>query len=457
LKTGISMQSEIASRLERLLGPGALIQDAPGQYAIDEVIPSAIVQPANADEIAAVLRIANEEDWVVAPFGGGTRQQTGRTPERVDVVLSTARLNKIEIYDPGDLTISLQSGVLVDDVLRECALHRQFLPLEAPPGATVGGALSAADSGPLRAGFGAPRDFCIGLSFITGDGVPGRGGGRVVKNVAGYDMMKLMIGSHGSLSVVTSANFKLFPRPTDTATFLCGFESLADLIRVRDWLLRSPLAPIAAEIINPAAHEYLSDSEARDPDHWAPEAGKAKATAIWQLALRFAGSEGVLARCRREVGARCNHELHGPDEAAFWQAFHRFEQRVLTRNRNAMLFQVSVPIAEVQSAIEAAEIAATNYNFVSAVVGRATVGALLIASMPLAIDPPSVTQFANAASDFRSRLSKAASAVVLRCPLEAKQHFDVWGSTPTDTELMQKIKRALDPKGVLNRGRFLVA
>jgi glycolate oxidase FAD binding subunit len=279
----------------------------------------------------------------------------------------------------------------------------------------------------------------------------------VVKNVAGYDLMKLMIGSHGSLGVIVSANFKLFPKPTDTVTFLCGFESLAELIHMRDWLLHSPLTPIAVEIINPAAHEYLSDSEARDPDHWAPDANISKPADTWQLAIRFAGSESVLARCRRELGARCSHELHGGNESAFWQAFHGFESRLLTKNRNAMLFQVHVPIAEVQLAIEAAEVAATNYNFVSAVIGRATVGSLLIAFTPLAIDPPSVTQFASAASDFRSRLSKASSAVVLRCPLEAKQHFDVWGSTPTDTELMEKIKRALDPKGVLNRWRFMVA
>jgi glycolate oxidase FAD binding subunit len=451
------MQSEIASRMERLLGATAVIPDASHeQYAVDDIVPSAVVQPANADEIAAVLRIANEEDWVVVPFGGGTRQRAGGTPPRVDVVLSTARLNKIEIYDPGDLTISLQSGAVIEDVVQQCEVHRQLLPLEAPSGATIGGALASGDSGPLRAGFGAARDFCIGLSFVTGDGESARGGGRVVKNVAGYDMMKLMIGSYGSLGVIVSANFKLFPKPITTATFLCNFESLAQLMKMRDALLHSPLTPIAVEMISPAAHEYLGDSEARDPDHWSPDPAALNATAQWQLAIRFSGSNRVLERCRQEIGTRSKHELHGPDETAFWQSFHRFESRVITKNRNAMLFQINVPIAEAQQAIEAAQTAATDYTFVAAVVGRATVGSLLIAFMPLAIDPPSVMQFAGAASDFRSRLSKGSSAVVLRCPVEAKQHFDVWGSTPTDTELMRKIKHALDPKGVLNRGRFLV-
>jgi hypothetical protein len=121
-----------------------------------------------------------------------------------------------------------------------------------------------------------------------------------------------------------------------------------------------------------------------------------------------------------------------------------------------MIFHVDVPIAESQTALEAAQTAAVEYNFVAAVLGRVTLGSFDIAFLPLAIDPPSVMQFAGAASNFRSRLSKSSSAVVVRCPLEAKHHFDVWGSTPTDIPLMQKIKRALDPKGILNRGRFLV-
>jgi glycolate oxidase FAD binding subunit len=451
------MQSEIASRMERLLGVAGVIQEAHHErYAVDQIVPGAVVQPANPDEIAAVLRIANEEDWVVVPFGGGTRQHAGGTPPRVDVVLSTARLKKIEIYDPGDLTISLQSGAVIEEVVQQCGVHRQLLPLEAPSGATIGGALASGDSGPLRAGFGSARDFCIGVSFVTGDGESARGGGRVVKNVAGYDMMKLMIGSYGSLGVIVSANFKLFPKPISTATFRCNFESLPELMKMRDALLHSPLTPIAVEMISPAAQAYLSDSEARDPDHWSPDPATLNAPSHWQLAIRFSGSDRVLARCRHEVGTRSNHELDGSDEAAFWRSFHRFESRVITKNRNAMLFQVNVPIAEVVQAIEAAQTVATDYTFVAAVVGRATVGSLLIAFMPLAIDPPGVMQFAGAASDFRSRLSKASSAVVLRCPVEAKQHFDVWGSTPTDTELMRKIKQALDPKGVLNRGRFLV-
>jgi glycolate oxidase FAD binding subunit len=454
-----STQAPVGLRFESLLGSefAATDQLILDKHAIDGIAPQVLVRPGCAEEISAILRIANEENWSVAPFGGRTRQHVGRTPERVDIVLSTDRLNQIETYDPGDLTISLQAGVNVEHVTRTCAEHRQLLPIDGAPGSTIGGAVAAAEGGPLRTGFGGLRDFCIGISFITADGLSGRGGGRVVKNVAGYDLMKLMIGSYGSLGVITSANFKVFPSPQRTATFVCDFHCLAEALKFRDRLLNSPLAPIAAELVSPEAIEYLGDAEPRDPDHWAPETPVSSKSG-WQIALRFAGSQRMLQRCRREVSSLITRELtgNGSEEPDFWQLVSGFEQRMSKRQRNAMIFHLDVPIAESQTALEAAQTAAVEYNFVAAMVGRVMLGSFEVAFLPLAIDPPSVMQFAGAASNFRSRLSKASSAVVVRCPLEAKHHFDVWGSTPTDILLMQKIKRALDPKGILNRGRFLV-
>ena len=459
MNSATMLRADISSRFESLLGTQSALSDASALEgcAIDGVSPEVVLYPENAEQIAAALRIANEGNWVVVPFGSGTRQHVGHVPERVDVVLSTERLNRIEAYDPGDLTIALQAGASVPQIVEQCAEHRQLLPIDTPEGATVGGALASAESGPLRAGFGAVRDFCIGVSFITGDGVSGRGGGRVVKNVAGYDLMKLMIGSYGSLGVIVSANFKLFPLPQQTITCICEFESLREAIVLRDWLLKSPLSPIAAEILNPPALEYLRDTEARDPDDWAPESPGLVQKSRWRMAIRFAGSDRVLARCRRELSSSVSRELNGVEEADFWKRLAGFERRVAARHRNAMIFHVNVPMAESQPTLEAAYVAANDYNFLAVVVGRATLGSFVIAFAPLAIDPPSVTQFAGAASEFRSQLSNSSSALVVRCPREAKQHFDVWGSTPTDIELMQKVKRALDPKGILNRGRFFVA
>ncbi|HJW98957.1 MAG TPA: FAD-binding oxidoreductase [Terriglobales bacterium] len=458
MNQGTIVQRDLGSRFENLLGTAVVLTDTTDlqRYAIDSVVPRLVLQPESTEQIAAALRVCTEENWTVVPFGKGTRQHIGRMPDQVDVALSTEKLNHIESYDPGDLTISLQAGVSLAHAVAACAEHRQLLPIEAPEGTTIGGALSTSSAGPLRAAFGGLRDFCIGVNFISGDGMNGRGGGRVVKNVAGYDLMKLMIGSHGSLAIITSANFKLFPSPQQTITFVCEFASLGEGLALRDSLLRSPLSPLACEIVSPSAIEYLSESEPHDPDEWAPEPSTQN-TAAWQLMIRFAGSDRVLARLRHELAASVSRELSGAGETDLWNQVGTFEERLLKHHRNAMIFQVELPLADSRSAIQAAESSATDYNFVAAITGRATVGSLIVAFLPLAIDPPAVTQFVSAASDFRSRLSKASSAVVMRCPREAKQHFDVWGSIPTDIELMQKVKRALDPQGILNRGRFLVA
>ena len=454
---GLTMPVGMNSRFETLLGSNGILAEptALERYAIEGISPRLVLQPENAEEISAILRICNEQQWTVVPFGSGTRQDIGRTPDGVDVVLSTEKLTRVEAYDPGDLTISLEAGVRVAEAAAACAEHHQLLPIEAER-STIGGALATAQSGPLRVGFGGLRDFCIGISFVTGDGISGRGGGRVVKNVAGYDLMKLLIGSYGSLGVITSANFKVFPLPRQTLTLICEFSSVVELIRLRDALLTSPLSPLACEIISPAAAEYLHDSEPRDPDHWAPEAPNSSTTAAWKLALRFAGSDRILERIRRELSSSISSGLNGAEETELWRQIGMFEQRIVGRHRNAMIFHLEVPIAQSQSALESAQAAAIDYNFVAAILGRATIGSCVIGFLPLAVDPPGVMQYAAAASAFRSRLSKSASSIVVRCPREAKQHFDVWGSTPTDLDLMQKVKRALDPGGILNRGRFLV-
>src|SRR5206468_8230111 len=140
------------------------------------------------------------------------------------------------------------------------APNGQFLPLDAPhpDHATVGGTLAAAMHGPLKHGYGGARDYCVGVQFVTGDGKLAKAGGRVVKNVAGYDLMKLMIGSYGSLGVITSASLRVYPRPKQTRTFVMQCGSREEALTMRDRIVRSPLAPICLEIASPRALEYLN-------------------------------------------------------------------------------------------------------------------------------------------------------------------------------------------------------
>ena len=429
------------------------------EFEINGVAPAAAVSPASPEEVGAVLRLANERGLVVAPAGGLTKQQIGGVPERIDILLSTTRLDKIEQYDPGDLTIAVAAGMPFAAMQRQLLEHQQWVPCDAAnlERATIGGLMATGAAGPLKSSFGHMRDFCIGVQFVTTDGKVVKGGGRVVKNVAGYDLMKLLTGSYGSLAVITRANFKVFPRPRQTRTFACSFASLDEALQFRTRLLQSPLTPMCMEIISPRAPEYLRDpGPVQDPDDYTPGQPVSLPAVEWQIVLRTAGSGNVLARYARELGTAVTRTLEGAAEERFWSWVSHFEQNVLARHRNAMVMYTHLPIQNVGAALQALDRAALDYNLIPAAVGRAATGNLVLAFVPLSVDPPSALQFANCVSAFRGLLPPGSSAEVAQCPKEAKHHFDVWGTTPTDVNMMRAVKRAIDPNNILNRGRFIV-
>jgi glycolate oxidase FAD binding subunit len=426
---------------------------------INGVAPALVVAPGSAEEVAAVLQLANERGMVVAPGGGCTQQDIGGVPERIDILLRTTRMNTIEHYDPGDLTVGIHAGMAFAQAQQRLAEHQQWLPFDPPnlERATIGGLLATGAAGPLKSAFGGMRDFCIGIQFATADGKVAKGGGRVVKNVAGYDLMKLLIGSYGSLAVITKANFKVFPKPRQTRSFICEFGSVEEALKFRGQLFRSPLTPICLEIISPRTPEYLCEPPpVRDADHYVPAGPVAAPSTSWQVALRAAGSDNVLSRYARDLGTAVSSSLEGSAEDRFWSWVSHFEYAVLDRHRNAMVMYTHLSLQGVAPALEALERTAPDYNFVPAIVGRAATGNLIMALIPLSVDPPSAMQYANCVSAFRGLLPPGSSAEVAHCPKEAKIHFDVWGTTPTDIAMMKAVKRAMDPNNILNRGRFIV-
>ncbi|MGA2904421.1 MAG: FAD-binding oxidoreductase [Candidatus Korobacteraceae bacterium] len=404
------------------------------------VAPGVAVEPASTEEIAAILHFANEHGLSVVPAGGFTQQQTGNVPSHIDVLLYTSRLTEVEHYDPGDLTIGIGAGCTIAHLSSKVGADGLLFAGDAPlpERATVGGLLATGMTGPLRHGYGGLRDYCIGIKFVSGDGRKGKGGGRVVKNVAGFDMMKLLIGSRGTLGIITGASFKLFPAPRRTSTFVAGFATVAEAIQYRNAVLRSPLSPMCLELVSPQAGALLP--------------GGGRSGKVWSIYIRAAGSDAVLGRYRTELGAAIALEIDGHNEYEVWRAIEDFSHTLPERYPDSVLISLSLPLADVQPVLNELESVAASRSLTLAAIGTVGVGRLLAGLWPAT---GSKANLVAAVSAFHDRLSHDASAAVLHCPNEMRPQAAAWEKTPTHFDSMRAIKRAMDPKDILNRGRFL--
>ncbi len=206
------------TRLESLIGTSYVVTDPATRatYAVDEIIPSAVSIPTSPEQAAEVVRFAALENLALIPCGARTKLQIGLPPSRYDIALDMTALNQIVHYDPGDLTLSAEAGTPIEKLNAHLLEHRQFLPLLVPwySRTTIGGTIASGIDSPLRQFYGTARDFLIGAEFIDGAGKLCKSGGRVVKNVTGYDLHKLLIGSLGTLAVITRRS----PRSLSTSS-----------------------------------------------------------------------------------------------------------------------------------------------------------------------------------------------------------------------------------------------
>ena len=195
-------------------------------YAVDGVLPNAVVLPSTVKELSEVVSLASDRGGAVTPYGGGTMMSLGNQPRGSGLVVVTTSLDGILQYEPSDLTITVQAGITLAKLAGVLAKEGQFLPLEVPfPGrATVGGLLAAAYSGPLSLFYGLPRDWLIGIRVVNANGTVTKAGGKVVKNVTGYDMNKLYTGSLGTLGIIAEATFKVAPKPPVSRTLAVSFS-----------------------------------------------------------------------------------------------------------------------------------------------------------------------------------------------------------------------------------------
>lgn len=334
------MTAGLATGLAGLVPPEALLTGPEREgWAVAGVVPEAVVLPGSADETAGVLGRASEEGWTVVPAGRGRWLDGGAPPERVDVVLGTRRMDRILHYEAADLTISVEAGMEMDALASRLAEEDQWLPLD-PPGAgegTVGALLATGTAGPLEAGFGRPRDHVLGGVLVTGDGRILRLGGRVVKNVAGFDLVRLAVGSRGALGVLTEATLRLFPRPERDVTLRLPSPDRAALIEAARAVATAPVPLAAVELVEAAGWDRGA------PPGAGPTAPDATGASAVLLVRALGGSDAVESTVETVLEtldvdrAGPPDRLEGPDSAAVHRRLGEIEDGASLVVRLALL------------------------------------------------------------------------------------------------------------------------
>lgn len=401
--------------------PGCVARDAGARDAIDGVQPRYVIEPDSADALAGLLAWASREHVSIVLRGGGTKLGWGRPPGRIDLVVSTARLNRLIEHAHGDLTATVEAGMPVAAFNGALGRHRQWLPVDSPfDAATVGGLIATNESGPLRQRHGTPRDLLIGIHLATTDGRLVKAGGNVVKNVAGYDLGRLMSGSFGGLAAIVGATFKLSPLPLASATVVAAFSDAA--------AVANAAAAIGASQLEPHAFDVYVGSAFRR-------------TLLIQFASTQEAVDAQVDGLRRLIAAERFDIVTGAQEAASWR-----QQTRGVWDAPGAVIKVSWLPASLGALLGLVERIGGAGATATEFVGRASVGAGL-----LRVDGDVRSQVA-AIERLRSDPG-VGHVVVVRGELAVKQQADVWG-VPADTvTVLRALKRTFDPAGILNAAR----
>src|ERR1700680_1357268 len=282
--------------------------------------------PRSPQELASRLVEANSKRQSITVCGNSTKTLMGGPIQDSDTTITTSCLNRVLEYDPRDLVVSVEAGISYRELSRLLAGHRQMIPLDPPfwDRATIGGLVAANTSGPRRRLYGSARDLVIGSAFATLEGKLIRSGGLVVKNVAGLDMAKRMIGLFGTLAAIAVVNFRVHPTPEGTRTFVQQFDQIAGVMAARNQVLQSRLQPTAIDIL--------------------------KSSAGYQLLIQAAGSRRVLDRYSREFeGAQA---LEGEEEEVLWQKIRELTPQFLVEHEDAAVMRVSCALSDVGRVLE---------------------------------------------------------------------------------------------------------
>lgn len=414
---------QLAQRLSAALDPAVVVvdNDSLAAYRVHGISPSLLVGPESLEQLVAVVRLCSEAKAVMIPCGGGTALAVGNPPRRADVFIRLDKLARIIEHDAANLTVSAECGVTLAALQTALGREKQFAPVDPPfpDRATLGGTIAANLNGPRRACYGGVRDLVIGIKVVLPGGELIKAGGKVVKNVAGYDMNKLFAGSLGTLGIIAEATLRVAPMAETAATLLAA-GSLAETETYARAIARTALLPAAVWVFN-------------------------KASSVWQVAVWCEGFSASVERQLRDLKNlaeqnRLNAQIvDGPAHLALWS-----ELRDLPLAPNRLTCRATVPRAAALDFLENSR----EWN-PQAVACDALTGTVWLS---LAVAPTALRDFHSIESSARERRGHA---VLLAAPPSLKKGVNVWGESPATLSIMREIKRQFDPDDLLNPGRFV--
>jgi glycolate oxidase FAD binding subunit len=421
-------REQLAEQLKVAIGADALSSqsEALATHRVAGKLPTLVCLPDSAEQIAAAVRVCVAAEASVAPWGGGTAMAIGNPPRQVDVVISTLRLNRIIDHDHANLTVTVESGLVLGALQTALFAHRQFVPFEPPfaERSTIGGIVAANLNGPRRSSLGSVRDLVIGMKVVLGSGEQIKAGGKVVKNVAGYDMCKLFTGSLGTLGILTEATLRLAPIPEESATSI-AHGSLTQVAKLASELVHTKLLPAAVFLGNGAKQQS------------------------WQLSVRFDGFAATVARQLADLASLARQRgidtetRSAESERQMWRA-----TADLPLQTDRLVYRMTLPPSSLAEALVTLEDSPIG-TALKAISADVVMGTLWIV-MPA--NQTSAGHFANLiawARDHRGHV------VMFAAPPEVQLGVEVWGPAPSTISLMREIKQKFDPMGLLNPGRFV--
>jgi glycolate oxidase FAD binding subunit len=419
----------------RDLERGGLVEGAEGSYEVDGVAARFVARPGSVSEAGQVLRAAAADGLAVTFVGGGSKLGLGNPPERVDLVVLTGGLDQVLEHAAGDLVVRAQAGVRLADLQAALAPAGQMLALDPPePRATVGGVVATNASGPRRLRYGTVRDLIIGITVVLADGTVAHAGGKVVKNVAGYDLAKLYCGSLGTLGMIAEVIFRLHPRPAAAAVVTLQADGPSQAGQAVRRLLRSTLEPSAVELV---------------VDEWG---WPGRLTVVFEgIRPGVEAQAAAAAELLGQVGEAAVAGLGGTEAALSQLGARPFEKA-------AFALKASFPPSELPGVLT--DLLEGRARWGGPVSAHAATGVVWMASGhregDLPADSPELPWVARAITEARERLAaRGGSLVVVKAPPQLKREVDVWGPPGDALGLMRRVKERFDPDRRLGPGRFV--